>query len=458
MISYSFGDFVKCVLRNAQTVAVAGGQPARGQNEERRCRTDFRSHGRHAGGRAPRRAGADRQLSGDRAEDRRRILQAAGVSSPTILRFVARLGYQNYPEFQAALQDELAAQLQSPASRAGLPQPSRHGAAPATVEATLENIRETFRHVSEKQIADIAALLCNSKAAVFLVGGRFTDPVARYMAAHLTIIRPNVLHLTGQESNWRDRLIDMGKRDAEVGVLDIPEKKIVKKWRLQPGQDAARRPRAGRIVDDDELKRTLATDEAVPRLDREVPAVARVDARARACRARRSRRCSIASRRSATRRKTSRSSSRRWPRTARKRSARWATTPRCRCCPNRPKVFYNYFKQLFAQVTNPPIDPIREELVMSLVSFIGPRPEPARHRSRRDGTEPPMRLEVAAADPHRRRTWRSSAMSSSSPAARSSARSSTSAIRPRGARTAWRPRSRASPRTPRTRSARAATS
>ena len=34
----------------------------------------------------------------------------------------------------------------------------------------------------------------------------------------------------------------------------------------------------------------------------------------------------------------------------------------------------NYFKQLFAQVTNPPIDPIREELVMSLVSLIGPRP------------------------------------------------------------------------------------
>ena len=38
--------------------------------------------------------------------------QAAGVSSPTILRFVARLGFHNYAEFQAALQDELAAQLQ----------------------------------------------------------------------------------------------------------------------------------------------------------------------------------------------------------------------------------------------------------------------------------------------------------------------------------------------------------
>ena len=41
---------------------------------------------------------------------------------------------------------------------------------------------------------------------------------------------------------------------------------------------------------------------------------------------------------------------------------------------NKTKLLYNYFKQNFAQVTNPPIDPIREESVMSLVSFIGPRP------------------------------------------------------------------------------------
>jgi glutamate synthase (NADPH/NADH) large chain len=41
---------------------------------------------------------------------------------------------------------------------------------------------------------------------------------------------------------------------------------------------------------------------------------------------------------------------------------------------NKSKLLHTYFKQNFAQVTNPPIDPIREELVMSLVSFIGPRP------------------------------------------------------------------------------------
>ena len=38
------------------------------------------------------------------------------------------------------------------------------------------------------------------------------------------------------------------------------------------------------------------------------------------------------------------------------------------------RMLYDYFFQTFAQVTNPPIDPIREELVMSLMSFIGPRP------------------------------------------------------------------------------------
>ncbi len=41
---------------------------------------------------------------------------------------------------------------------------------------------------------------------------------------------------------------------------------------------------------------------------------------------------------------------------------------------SKPKSLFTYFKQNFAQVTNPPIDPIREELVMSLVSIIGPRP------------------------------------------------------------------------------------
>lgn len=60
------------------------------------------------------------------------------------------------------------------------------------------------------------------------------------------------------------------------------------------------------------------------------------------------------------------------------------------CLSGRPQMLYDYFRQLFAQVTNPPIDPIREAMVTSLVSFIGPRPDLLNIMA----VNPPVRLEV----------------------------------------------------------------
>lgn len=144
----------------------------------------------------------------------------AGVSSPTILRFVARLGFGNYAEFQTALNDELAAQLQSPLSRTGNRRQAREGEASPLLAATLDNVSETFRVVSEKQLGEIVSVLSDTRRRVHLVGGRFTDPIARYLTAHLAIIRPGVVHLDGQENLWRDRLIDMGRRDVLL-LFDI---------------------------------------------------------------------------------------------------------------------------------------------------------------------------------------------------------------------------------------------
>jgi DNA-binding MurR/RpiR family transcriptional regulator len=77
-------------------------------------------------------------------------------------------------------------------------------------------------HLSERQIRYRCSVgaLTPLYGKTFLIGGRFTDPLARYMAAHLAIIQPDVYHLAGQESIWRDRLIDMGKRDVLV-IFDI---------------------------------------------------------------------------------------------------------------------------------------------------------------------------------------------------------------------------------------------
>ena len=123
---------------------------------------------------------------------------------------------------------------------------------------------------------------------------------------------------------------------VESGVLPIPENRIVRKWRLQPGKMFLIDLEQGRIVDDEELKNQFANAKPYRqwienvRIKLDAIAVARADAAAQ-----RRNRCSTASRPSATRRKTSSSCSARWPPPAKKASARWATTRRWPCCRTR---------------------------------------------------------------------------------------------------------------------------
>ncbi len=145
----------------------------------------------------------------------------SNVSSPTILRFINRIGFGAYADFQSALQIEVVEQLQSPLARNSMVREGRtQQNTEPFVEALLENIRETFAHNSEAEIKKLSDLLTDTSIRIHLVGGRFTDPVARYMAAHLRLIRKKVFHLEGQEANWRDQLVDMGKRDVLI-VFDI---------------------------------------------------------------------------------------------------------------------------------------------------------------------------------------------------------------------------------------------
>jgi glutamate synthase domain-containing protein 2/glutamate synthase domain-containing protein 1/glutamate synthase domain-containing protein 3 len=177
---------------------------------------------------------------------------------------------------------------------------------------------------------------------------------------------------------------------SEVGVLDIPERKIVKKLRLQPGKMLLVDLEQGRIVEDDELKRTLSLAKPY----REWMA---------RCRLRLEEMPEPAPPQPTDVRLLDRQQAFGFT----QEDLKVILTPMAQggeeavgsmgndaalpVLSDRPKVFYYYFKQLFAQVTNPPIDPIREELVMSLVSFIGPRP----NLLGIDVSDPPMRLEVA---------------------------------------------------------------
>ncbi len=147
----------------------------------------------------------------------------AGVSSPSILRFTSRIGFANYAEFQKCLRDELEAQIQAPLTRS----PARRGPAPASrphhhafADAVADNIRETFQHLPRSEFDAVARLLADPKRPVHALGGRFTNAIARYLTAHLRILRANVHHLEGQLPNWQDQVLDMGRKDVLV-LIDI---------------------------------------------------------------------------------------------------------------------------------------------------------------------------------------------------------------------------------------------
>lgn len=146
------------------------------------------------------------------------------VSTPTVLRMVARLGFKSYPDFQRRLREELTAQLSSPLSKAtqarGAGRKKSRTTSTEFADAVVQNIQETFAHLAAHEIDQVVKLLGDRKQRVHLIGGRFTDALARYLSAQLRIIRSGVNHLQDQEANWQDQVLNMDHRDVLL-IFDI---------------------------------------------------------------------------------------------------------------------------------------------------------------------------------------------------------------------------------------------
>ena len=178
-----------------------------------------------------------------------------------------------------------------------------------------------------------------------------------------------------------DRLI----MASEVGVLPVPDDSIVHKWRLQPGKMLLIDLEEGRIIDDAEIKKALADEHPYQEwLDDTQFQLEELADPPTDCMA------------------SHDNDKAGWlnlqqafgytqedvkvflePMASNGEDpigSMGVDTP-IAVLSRKPKLLYNYFKQNFAQVTNPPIDPIREELVMSLVSMIGPRPNLLGHHA-----------------------------------------------------------------------------
>ena len=180
---------------------------------------------------------------------------------------------------------------------------------------------------------------------------------------------------------------------SESGVLDIPQNRIIKKWRLQPGKMFLIDFEQGRIVDDEELKNQFASakpyrqwiDNVRVKLD-EIPVVADPVAVSDLATPLLDRQQAFGYTQEDLKFLLSPMAQ-----LGEEGTGSMGNDSPLAVLSDKNKPLYNYFKQLFAQVTNPPIDPIREAIVMSLNSFIGPKP----NLLDINAVNPQMRLEVS---------------------------------------------------------------
>ena len=202
-----------------------------------------------------------------------------------------------------------------------------------------------------------------------------------------------------------DDLVIMG---SESGVLPVPENKIVRKWRLQPGKMFLIDLEQGRMIDDEELKASLANskpykqwienlrirlDDVIQPIAGEGEATSKTQVEESSSAALEHVSQSLLDRQQAFGMTQEDLKFLMAPMAANGEEGigSMGNDSPLAVLSDKNKPLYNYFKQLFAQVTNPPIDPIREAIVMSLVSFIGPKPNLLDINQ----VNPPMRLEVS---------------------------------------------------------------
>ena len=161
---------------------------------------------------------------------------------------------------------------------------------------------------------------------------------------------------------------------SEMGTLKIPEDQIVTKWRLQPGKMLLVDLEEGRLIPDDEIKAQLAKSHPYREWLSGTQIVLE-DMKDAAPKGMRSN-LTLLDRQQAFGYTQEDVGILMTPMasTGEEANGSMGNDSPISALSNKPKPLFTYFKQNFAQVTNPPIDPIREELVMSLVSIIGPRP------------------------------------------------------------------------------------
>lgn len=145
------------------------------------------------------------------------LSERAQVSAPSITRFVAKLGFSGYQEFQRQLIDELKAGARAPLAQrfsAGQrPQKDFFGTYIEEVHGRITALRET---VSPQDFEALCNLLGDSSRSVYVIGGRLSHSLAHFLAISLQFFRGDVHLVSTDPELWPQYLQQMKKKDVLV--------------------------------------------------------------------------------------------------------------------------------------------------------------------------------------------------------------------------------------------------
>jgi DNA-binding MurR/RpiR family transcriptional regulator len=147
-----------------------------------------------------------------------RFAERAGVSPPTVTRFITKLGFRGYPEFQESLRHEVQARLSSPLARYR-DEPQRTGTdwmLNDSLETSGHNLQATLGLLSHRDVNEAVTVLADVRRRVMVLGGRVSAPLARYLAGQLHLLRPGIGLVDAERSAPAQQLIDMRKTDVLV--------------------------------------------------------------------------------------------------------------------------------------------------------------------------------------------------------------------------------------------------
>ncbi|WP_109471943.1 MurR/RpiR family transcriptional regulator [Ornithinimicrobium cavernae] len=146
------------------------------------------------------------------------LAHRAGVSAPTVVRFVARLGFAGYPQLQRALMSEVHAQMGSPVQQYPLQaeMPAGKDFLPFNAEMHASLIRRSFQDLPTSEFAAAIRLLCDESLRVHVIGGRFSQLLAAYLTTHLQLLRRGAALVPPDEFARASLVADADRHDLLV--------------------------------------------------------------------------------------------------------------------------------------------------------------------------------------------------------------------------------------------------